>query len=124
MTFFVLWFLCPQVLSKSSQIIILVLKKYLLRQAKKCRRTCAKCTDSDSDCPAHARSICSNYKFCYIDYSVSGQWLPWSDCADAHADPGRRCPHMPEDIFLQGAAHLMWQLGESIKGWLLHLLLD
>ena len=46
-------------------------KKYLLRQAKKCRRTCAKCTDSD--CLAHARSICSLHKFCYIDYSVSGQ---------------------------------------------------
>ena len=29
--------------------------------------------------------------------SVSGQRRPWSDCADAQADLGLRCPHMPED---------------------------
>ena len=26
--------------------------------------------------------------------SVSGQWRPWSDCTDAQADLGLRCPHM------------------------------
>ena len=36
--------------------------------------------------------------------SVNGQWRPWSDCADAQADLGLRCPHMPEYTFLHGAA--------------------
>ena len=31
--------------------------------------------------------------------SVSGQWRPRSDCADAQSDLGLRCPHMPEDTF-------------------------
>ena len=31
--------------------------------------------------------------------SVSGQRRPWSDCADAQADLGFRCPHMPDMFF-------------------------
>ena len=27
------------------------------------------------------------------------QWRPWSDCADAQADLGLRCPYMPEERF-------------------------
>ena len=38
--------------------------------------------------------------------SVSGQRRPWSDCADAQADLGLRWPHMPEDMFSHGAAHM------------------
>ena len=34
---------------------------------------------------------------------VSRQWSPWSDCADAQADLGLRCTHMPEDTFSPGA---------------------
>ena len=30
---------------------------------------------------------------------VNGQQRPWSDCADAQAYLGRRCPHIPEDTF-------------------------
>ena len=40
------------------------------------------------------------------NYSVSGQWRPWSDCADAQSDLGLRCPHVPEDTFSYGAAQL------------------
>ena len=36
--------------------------------------------------------------------SVCWQRRPWSDCADAQADQGLRCPHMPEDTFSHGAA--------------------
>ena len=32
------------------------------------------------------------------DYG-SEQWRSWSDCADAQADLGIRCPHMPENTF-------------------------
>ena len=75
---------------------------YGSRQAKMCLRACAKCTDSIS-CHACVKShpgIC--YSFLrYIDSndSVSGQWRSWSDCADAQADLGLPCPHMPEDAF-------------------------
>ena len=38
--------------------------------------------------------------------SVCGQQRPWSDFANAQADLGRRCPHMPKDTFLHGAAKI------------------
>ena len=38
--------------------------------------------------------------------SVSGQRRPWSDCADAQAVLGLRCPHMPEDTCSRGAANM------------------
>ena len=31
---------------------------------------------------------------------VSGQQRPWSDCADAQADLGLRCPHMPGTVHI------------------------
>ena len=34
--------------------------------------------------------------------SVRGKRRPWSDCADAQADLGLRCPHMLEDTFSHG----------------------
>ena len=36
-----------------------------------------------------------------INY-VSGQGRPWSDFADAPADLGLRCPHLPKDTFSHG----------------------
>ena len=45
--------------------------------------------------------------------STSGQWRPWSDCADAQADLGLRCPHMPKDMFTHGAIHT----GEQWTAW-------
>ena len=56
---------------------------------------------------AHAYSdICSPLMHSIVsnDY-ISGQWRPWSDCADARSDLGLRCPHMLEDTFSHGAAH-------------------
>ena len=38
------------------------------------------------------------------NYSVSGQWRAWSDCADAQADLALCCPHMPEDTYSHGTA--------------------
>ena len=37
--------------------------------------------------------------------SVRVQRRPGSDCADAQADLGLRCPQMPEDTFSHGAAN-------------------
>ena len=42
---------------------------------------------------------------------VSGEWRPWSDCADAQADLGLHCPHMPEDMY----HYQLKRLRESLK---------
>ena len=34
--------------------------------------------------------------------------MPLSDCANAQADQGLRCLHMPEDIFSHGAVHIRY----------------
>ena len=39
--------------------------------------------------------------------SVSEHWRPWAYCADALADLSLRCPHMSEDTFSHGSAHLI-----------------
>ena len=60
--------------------------------------------------PAHAQSqlgICSLLERSIVPIdSFSSQWRPWSDCAYAQADRDLRCPHMPEDTFSHGAAHI------------------
>ena len=71
-------------------------------QARRCRRTCAKCTDSDSSrtCAKSHPGICSPLIYSIVSYdSVSGQRRPRSDCADAQSDLGLRCPHMPKTHF-------------------------
>ena len=80
------------------------------RHSKRCLRTSAKCTYSNIP---HACAKCHLgvislliHAIVYIN-SVSGRRRLWSDCADAQADLGLRCPHMPKDTFLHGAAHLM-----------------
>ena len=37
--------------------------------------------------------------------SVIGVQRPWSDCTNAQADLGLRCPYMPEDMFSHSAAN-------------------
>ena len=75
------------------------------RLAKRCLRACAKRTDSDS---AHACTkcdpgICSQLiHSIMVSNSVSRQRRPWSYCANAQADLGHCCPHIPEDTFSQG----------------------
>ena len=67
---------------------------------------------ADSDHPAHGQSIIQAF-FCsplmhpiVFNDSISGQWRPWSDCANAQADLAPLW-HMPEDTFLHDAAHVM-----------------
>ena len=40
--------------------------------------------------------------------TVSGQWRPWSDCAEAQSDMGLRCPYVSEDTFSHGPAYLYY----------------
>ena len=50
-------------------------------------------------CIKYHLGLCSPFiHFVVSNDSVKGQWRPWSDCADAQADLGLRCPHIPEDI--------------------------
>ena len=66
--------------------------------------------------------IQSDQDFCYTSLcptvpsdSTSGQWRPWSDCADAQSDLGLRCPHMPEETFSHGAAHTYLALFKAVS---------
>ena len=61
--------------------------------------SCACARSRSGRCSPLIQSIKSNY-------SCSGQRRPWSDCADAQADLGLRCLHLPEDVFSHGEAHL------------------
>ena len=47
--------------------------------------------------------------------SLSGQWGPCSDCVDAQADLGLRCPYMPVETFSHDPAHIIWQTINSDK---------
>ena len=38
------------------------------------------------------RAFALHWYILVLNNSVSGQWRPWSDCADAQADLGLRCP--------------------------------
>ena len=67
-------------------------------QAKTCPRACADCAHSHP--PAHAQSLLRAFALRWTivsNDSICGQRRRWSDCADAQADLGLRCPHMPED---------------------------
>ena len=48
--------------------------------------------------------------------SDSGQWRPWSVCANVQADQGLRCPQMPEKQFSHGAAKRI-SSSTSQKNW-------
>ena len=39
--------------------------------------------------------------------SISGQWRSWSDWADAQADLGLHCLHMPKDTFPHAMTHII-----------------
>ena len=52
--------------------------------------------------------ICSPLKHSSLSNdSVWVQRRPWSECANVQVDLGYRCPHMPEDTFLHGAAQIL-----------------
>ena len=59
-------------------------------------------------CPKSHPSICSPLKYSIVSNdSICGQRRPWSDCANAQSDLGLHYPHMPDDMFLQGVAHIL-----------------
>ena len=63
--------------------------------------------DSSQACSKSHPDICSSLiDFIMSNDSVSRQQRPWSDCADAQADLGVRCLHMPDDTFLHGVGHI------------------
>ena len=59
--------------------------------------------------------LLSLHKFLVYNDSVNGQKMPWSDCADAQADLGIRCSHIPEDAFSHGAALFMQENDSGIE---------
>ena len=79
-------------------------------------RICTKCTDSNSSsaCAKSYWGICSKLIQSVVSNDfVSGHRRSLSDCADAQADLGHRCPYMPEDTFLQGMAQLYYYEHDS-----------
>ena len=65
------------------------------------RSPCACVKISPGPCSSFIYSVVSNDSF-------SGQWRPWSDCADARPYLGLRCPNLPKGTFLQSAARLTY----------------
>ena len=78
---------------------------------EKCLRVCPKCADSDHH--THAQSIIRAFAFDSYIMQHPITLLADSECpgqtarsADAQADLGLHCPHMPEDTFSLGAAQI------------------
>ena len=69
-------------------------------RVKKCLRTFAKCTEIQ-----RMRKVSSDVRSPFIhsavsDDYISGQWRPWSDCADVRADLDLRClSHARRHVF-------------------------
>ena len=62
---------------------------------------------SSCACAMYHPDLCSRFIHSVISNdSCSGQRRPWSDCADAQADLGLRCLHVPEDTFFHEAVHI------------------
>ena len=58
---------------------------------------------SSCPCAKYHPGLCSPFMHSVVSNdSVSGQERPWSACADAQADLGLCCPHMPEEYFCMG----------------------
>ena len=68
-----------------------------MRKMRRFRSSCA-CVKYHGLCFPFIHSVVSND-------SVSGQRRPWSDCADAQADLGLRCPDMHKARSFQQHAH-------------------
>ena len=90
-------------------LLPLALLYHLTMLSKKCLRKCTKCAVRSSyPCAIYHLSLCSPFiHFVVSNDLISGQSRPWSDCTDVQADLGLRCPHMPEDTFLLGVAHII-----------------
>ena len=83
---------------------------YMVRAKENwCLRICAKYKDADLSraCVKSHPGICFPFIYSVVsNESVSGQRRPWSDCADAQADLGLCCPHMPEGTFSHGGLNI------------------
>ena len=65
-------------------------------------------------CANSHSGICSPLKHSMVSNdSVCGQKRSWSDCVDAQADLGLRCPYIPKDTFSHGAAQLNFYLSNG-----------
>ena len=51
----------------------------------------------------YSRTLLSSHTFCRLNETGN---RPWSDCVNAQAELGLRCPHMPEYTFSHGAVQL------------------
>ena len=60
-------------------------------------------------------------QFVVSDDYVSGQWRPWSECVNVQADLGLYCPHMPDNMFLHGAA---WRKGGTFGSTSRHIFMQ
>ena len=106
--FYCIWFCCVTYMNHKPVWAHILYKLNGPLQAKMCLRAYAKFTGLDSSC------ACAKYPgLCYLfihsvvsNDSVSGQWRPWSDCADAQSDLGPHCPHMPEVMVSHGATQM------------------
>ena len=101
--------ICPNIWGKYSNNSLMFSTLYGPRQAETCLRACAKCTYSDSShaCAMTHSCICSQLVHSIVsDDFVSGQRRLWSDCTDAQADLGLRCPYVTEDTFSHVAIYI------------------
>ena len=73
---------------------------------RKMRRFKPSCTSAE-----YHSGLCSPFIHSIVfNDSVSREWMPWSDCANAQADLGLLCQHIPEDRFSQVfGPHQTWQ---------------
>ena len=84
--------ICMQIWTASSEIVPSSMRKF--------RSSCA--------CAKYHPCLSSQFVHSVVSNdTVSGQHMPWSDCANAQADLDFRCPHMPEDSFSHGASHMI-----------------
>ena len=62
-------------------------------------------------CAKYVLGLCSQFIHSVVSNDfVSSHGRLQSGCADAQADLGLRCTHMPEDMFVHGAAHIEMRL--------------
>ena len=98
--------------------VIINISKYNLNHVKRkfpsnmCRTRRLRLSCS---CAKYHPGLCPPFIHCVISNdSVSGQWRPWSDCADAQSDLGLGCPYIPENTISHGAAQSDWGVGVGL----------
>ena len=75
---------------------------------------------SSCTCANYHTGFCSPFIHSLVSNdSVSGQWRPWSDCANAQADLGLHCLRMSGGTFSHAASQIMslFQWSSSNNSW-------